>query len=246
MEHHFNLFFNSYDFNIIVADFCLFIMEFDLKFFMWMGQYCLCAKCRRFFGNCLLHYGHFFPLFREKKRYCACGACLYYHSWEELGLLVVLFTSSEKELLERSVIKLHDYSSQRHANYQKIIDLIQTSMDCCGWNNSDDWVASSYYMVNNKYPSSCCMADYRIRDCGMNINNINKNGCFRPYSIRFTTIYILLGFIPCIWAIFQIMLFSMMIMFVLRIGAWHYNDQLNFNLTSNYPGDPPQHMILLT
>lgn len=55
------------------------------------------------------------------------------------------------------------YSSNDTMNYDEdlndVVDLIQESLECCGINNTEDWMSSPYYEENMRVPSSCCDKD---------------------------------------------------------------------------------------
>lgn len=37
-----------------------------------------------------------------------------------------------------------------------VIDFIQETLECCGVNNTEDWLATPYYDETDSLPSSCC------------------------------------------------------------------------------------------
>ena len=44
-----------------------------------------------------------------------------------------------------------------------VVDFIQETLECCGVNNTDDWLATPYYEETDRLPSSCC--DGEPNDC---------------------------------------------------------------------------------
>ncbi|KAF0992729.1 hypothetical protein HZS_6833, partial [Henneguya salminicola] len=88
------------------------------------------------------------------------------------------FSSSENEILEKAIIKMNDYSKEKHGPYKNILDHIQTSLECCGWNDTSDWKYTSYFKIHKIYPSSCCKSEYKRDECGKYFENINTEGCF--------------------------------------------------------------------
>ena len=55
------------------------------------------------------------------------------------------------------------YSPNDTENYDKdlndVVDLIQESLECCGINNTEDWMSSPYFEESMRVPSSCCDKD---------------------------------------------------------------------------------------
>ncbi|CAH8829203.1 unnamed protein product [Trichobilharzia szidati] len=38
---------------------------------------------------------------------------------------------------------------------ERVVDIIQSNLHCCGVNNWSDWESTSFYKANKSYPQSC-------------------------------------------------------------------------------------------
>ncbi|KII69531.1 Tetraspanin-6 [Thelohanellus kitauei] len=134
------------------------------------------------------------------------------------------FTDNEEGILERATVKINDYIASKYVEYRRILDQIHTYYGCCGWNGTYDWRMSNYFKTRKQFPMSCCIEELREVDCGRDERNINTEGCFIFYKRKIQETYVMFGAVQIMWAAIQFFIISLLAVYTLRMGSWHYND----------------------
>ncbi|EFN79122.1 CD63 antigen [Harpegnathos saltator] len=83
------------------------------------------------------------------------------------------FSMAMKDTLKESMKNYSDVDKQAWDNVQK-------KLQCCGVDNSNDWVTAN---PSKGFPSSCCTEDMQVI-CQVNGPNVYKDGCFSKLEMR--------------------------------------------------------------
>ncbi|KAI6652641.1 Tetraspanin-33 [Oopsacas minuta] len=136
----------------------------------------------------------------------------------ELALVLFIFLGKEKvkELANDAILNLIE-NYRTYSDLTVVVDLIQTSLVCCGgYFGTDDWENNVYFNCSSAaisrcgVPTSCCREDIRINSqCGYNVRNImdtsrranvNNIGCIQAIEDLFNKELNI--FIACLSALF--------------------------------------------
>lgn len=94
-----------------------------------------------------------------------------------MSILFTLKNDTWKSTLKEGI----ERSMNNYKNETKPIDVLQTSIKCCGSENYTDWFNTPWAEGQKKVPTSCCV---KTNECKqedlnpLNVTFINQQGCF--------------------------------------------------------------------
>lgn len=116
-------------------------------------------------------------------------------------LFVAIFSISvlfmvKRDAFETTLKTSIDNSIKNYPKEKESIDLLQSTIKCCGLENYADWFTTTWANKKNSVPDSCCKVQNKLEcnheNLGKNLTDIYQQGC---YSKVYNTIEENYGFI---------------------------------------------------
>lgn len=121
--------------------------------------------------------------------------------------LVFAFKSNLRAVAEKGIkdmiVKYEPQNNDTAAN--RILDDIQSNLECCGAQNSMDWKQNSFFNQTDDFPYSCChQKEEKNENCKISDKDFHKKGCVDAMDDEIRSSFGLLGGIAIAVAIIQL------------------------------------------
>jgi len=117
-----------------------------------------------------------------------------------LLFVCVLCSSSvfmiRRDALEDTIKNGVSSSMKSYPNGSESIDLMQSTIKCCGLVSYSDWFTTEWASRNQSVPLSCCINKLKCLHLNMNLNNITdiyQEGCYKKVQTVIEREYTLIG-----------------------------------------------------
>ncbi|KAF0989617.1 hypothetical protein HZS_2860 [Henneguya salminicola] len=98
--------------------------------------------------------------------YCVCLVLAMVLLIATLWTSAVFYQKFPSRLHDDFLRVIHTYRVPRFGSSRRVVDDIQTSLQCCGLNNHTDWLSTAFYLTINQWPDSCCLFRFKQVYCG--------------------------------------------------------------------------------
>ena len=115
-----------------------------------------------------------------------------------IATVFFIYKGHAKEIVKEEMKNgLSKYNIPTHESYTTGWDKIQTTYECCGIDNGDDWKKSPFYVTNGNPPTSCC------KTSASTCTNFYYDGCYDKFEESFENTINVIGSIIIGTAILQ-------------------------------------------